>query len=418
MAGLFFAGFLVFGIGVYAFTQFLQPLQSEFRWNGTTSGGLMGAFWFAAPFVLVSSYLLDRVGIRGLVIGGAAIEAVALAWMTTLSSPHEFLVVRFLMGAGKCLAVTPIPIAVARWFRVRTGMALAIALCGWHIGGLVMAPASAALIAAYGWRTAAMLLASLLLAGIAGAAALMTDPTEGLQSESPSEGVGTSGAAEDDANAMRWRGFAALVAIGLGTLAFYAGYAGLLSQLSPMLHDAGYSAKEIGGATGSVAICAMVGVLVCGVVTQMVTPRLSGGVILSLMGVLEIGATTLGAGTGTTPLIALVALLGFLIGGGDPILVEALRESVPLARFRPAYGWWYLLCVAALAAAPVIAGAGYDHNANYQAVFFGFGGFSVAAAITWFFMVDGHVGLLSKSAARRQFQSKRRRRIHEVPEIH
>jgi MFS family permease len=387
MVGLFITGFLVFGIGVYAFTQFLEPIQFEFGWNRTVIGGLMSAFWFAAPFVLLSSYLLDRVGIRTLVIGGAAIEAVGLAWMTMLSSPSEFFFVRFLMGAGKCLAVTPIPIAVARWFPVRTGFALAIALCGWHVGGLVMAPMAAYLIAAYGWRTAALVLAGLLLGGIAAAAALMRDPS-GVSETGPPSGIGVARRPNGPgANPLSMVAIAALVAIGVGTLAFYAGYAGLLSQLSPMLHDAGYSAKEIGDATGSVAICAMFGVLLCGGITQVVAPRNGGALVLLLMGALEFGATALGVGTGTAPLIGLVGLLGLLIGGGDPILVEALRQSVPLTSFRQAYGWWYLLCVASLAAAPVIAGAAYDYNGSYRAVFFGLGGFSIAAAVIWLFMV-------------------------------
>jgi MFS family permease len=179
-----------------------------------------------------------------------------------------------------------------------------------------------------------------------------------------------------------------LLAYGIGTVAFYAGYAAMLSQLSPLLADIGLAPKAIGDATGSVAVCAVVGVLLCGVLTQFVAPRYAGAAILFLMAALEIGATTLSAHSGMAALAALVLLLGLLIGGGDPILIEALRRSVPLKYFGRAYGWWYLVCLAALAATPVLAGAAFDRNANYRAAFFALGCASLISGCLWILSIS------------------------------
>ncbi len=125
--------------------------------------------------------------------------------------------------------------------------------------------------------------------------------------------------------------------------------------------------------------------LACGALTQYLAPRHAGAVILLSMAILEIGAASLGAGASVAALAGFVILLGMLIGGGDPILIEALRCSVPLPRFGQAYGWWYLVCLAALAVTPVLAGAAFDRNANYRAAFLVLGGISLVCAAIWSF---------------------------------
>src|ERR1700692_605752 len=109
LAGLFLCGALAFGVGAYAFTQFLDPLAAEFGWGRAALGGLMSAFWLAAPFTLVSAYLIDGVGIRTLILIGGLLEALGAAGMMLASEPKEFYFLRFCMGVGKVVIVTPIP---------------------------------------------------------------------------------------------------------------------------------------------------------------------------------------------------------------------------------------------------------------------------------------------------------------------
>ncbi len=374
LGGLFLAGFLAYGIGVYGFTQFLNPIRLELGWNRAMTGGLMSAFWLAAPFVLLASYLLDRVGLRALVLAGACIEAIGLVWMTRLSSPNEFLAIRFIMGAGKCLVVTPLPIACARWFLKRPGMAVAIALCGWHAGGLVMAPLAAQVIGTQGWRFAAQLLAAILVAGMAFAAWLMRPPC-----------AGAAGGSDVPAAAApaQFASMASLMVLGLATVAFYAGYAALLSQLTPMLADTGLDAGTIDRATGALSLFAMGGVLVGGALTQVMNPRAAGALLLILMVLAAMGTFLFVHGAHPALILSMVLLQGLLIGAGDPILIEALRRSVPAARFAPAYGWWYLLCLASLAAVPVVSGAVFDRSASYGLAFGVIASGCAIAAAAW-----------------------------------
>ncbi len=152
------AGFMVYGVGLYSFTLFIQPLAFEFSWDRAQLGGAISAFWISAPLTLFIGPLADRFGVKALVITGVIMEGVALAFLSLLHSIWPLYLLRILMGAGKVLVAACIPVLLSQWFAVRYGMALAIALTGFHLGGFVMAPATQSLIDHLGWRITAVVL--------------------------------------------------------------------------------------------------------------------------------------------------------------------------------------------------------------------------------------------------------------------
>lgn len=368
LAGLFLCGALAFGVGAYAFTQFLEPLAAEFGWRRAALGGLMSAFWLAAPFALVSAYLFDGVGIRALILIGGLIEAVGAAGMIFASEPKEFYLLRFCMGVGKVVIVTPIPAAAARLFPRRPGLAIAITFCGWHVGGLIMAPLTQKLIALFGWRHALVWMSTIMIVGIIAAAAMLGNPRRRdvahVTSKVPA--VDTSRALDNSVSRLH---IAALIAIALSTIAFYVCYTGLLGQLSPLLADSGFTNGEVGTITGGVAICAAVGVLLAGGITQWFSTRLSGSGTLLLMGVTALGAAHVGPAVSHWLPYGVAILLGTLMGAGDPIFADAMRRTVFHHQFARAYGWWYLLCLCSCAAGPYVVGAVFDRTGNYHWVF-------------------------------------------------
>ena len=386
LAGLFLCGALAFGVGAYAFTQFLEPLAAEFGWGRAALGGLMSAFWLAAPFALLSAYLLDRVGIRALILAGGLLEALGAAGMTFASEPKEFYFLRFCMGVGKVVIVTPIPATAAMWFPRRPGLAIAITFCGWHVGGLIMAPLTEELIASLGWRHALGWMSTITMVGICVAAAMLGDPRRRGIEKIPSDvaTVKTFGAPSNDAFRLHPAG---LIVIGLGTIPYYLGYTGLLGQLSPLLADAGFTGREVGVLTGSVAISAVVGVLLAGGITQWARTRFSGSGTLLLMGVTVFAATVVGPAARHWVPYSVVILLGALAGGGDPIIIDALRLSVFRHQFGRAYGWWYLLCLCSCAAGPFVVGAAFDRLGNYHLVFNAIGIACVITAALWLWII-------------------------------
>jgi MFS family permease len=394
IAGLFLAGFFIYGIGVYAFTQLLVPITAEFAWGRTAMGGMMSAFWLAAPVVFIAVFAFNRVGICVLLVAGAIAEASGLLLMTLVSHPTEFYLLRILMGVGKVLVVTPVSIVTAVWFPRRTGAIFAIVLSGWHFGGLILAPVTTQLIALNGWRATALELSVLLVLGMWLAIGLVGTPRE------RQETVQEPGA-EDPSNSQHRKrdrliadvGLPTLLAIAWGTLTFYAGYAGLLSHFSSMLVDVGYQEQAVGLAMGTVALTAACGVLAGGAFTQWLPSRITGFILLSLMGVLCAGALSLTFSIGMPQLISVTLLLGLLIGAGDPILYDALRQAVPRPWFADVWAWWYLLCLSALTGAPVLVGAVYDRYFSYRIALALLGASTGTAAITWLFAFRSPVRL-------------------------
>lgn len=382
LGGLFLCGALAFGAGAYAFTQFLQPLAAEFGWGRQVLGGLMSAFWLAAPFTVVAAYSLDRVGIRSLILAGGLLEALGAAGMTFATEPTEFYLLRFCMGVGKVIMVTPIPATAARWFPRRPGLAIAIAFCGWHVGGLIMAPLAAELVASLGWRHALGWVSAIIFAGVGVSVAMLRDPRGRADGDAGVSVAAFESAGGGAAGTSRLH-VAGLTVICLSTIAYYMGYTGLLGQLSPLLADGGFSSHEIGALTGSVAISAVIGVLLAGGITESVSTRFSGSGTLLLMGVTVFGATLVGPAAAHWVPYAVVILLGTLAGGGDPIMIDALRREVPRRQFARAYGWWYLLCLSACAAGPWVVGAAFDRSGSYRPVFTMIGIACALAAAMW-----------------------------------
>jgi sugar phosphate permease len=185
-----------------------------------------------------------------------------------------------------------------------------------------------------------------------------------ITSEVPA--VERSGALDNNASRLN---IAALIAIGLSTIAFYLCYTGLLGQLSPLLADSGFTSREVGTLTGGVAISGAVGVILAGGITQWVSTRLSGSGTLLLMGVTALGAARVGPAVSHWVPYGVAILLGTLMGGGDPIFADAMRRAVFRHQFARAYGWWYLLCLCSCAAGPYVVGAAFDRTGSYHLVF-------------------------------------------------
>jgi MFS family permease len=379
MGGLCLSGFLLFGVGVYSFTQFLQPLASEFGWGRAGLGGLMSAFWLSAPFAVPAAYLLPRLGVRKVVLIGSIIEAICLAIMVVATQQWQFMALRFGMGVGKVFIATPLPVMAAQWFPRRPALAVAISLCGWHCGGLVMAPLTAELIPAVGWREAAIILAIVLFIGMLFATYLLRDPRS-RQAHYALPNNTFDRSVEESVNAVA---IFPLTVVVLATIAFYAGYAGMLAQLSPLLADCGFDPDRIGKLTGSVAICAAVGVLVSGGITQLLPVRSSGTIALLLMAITAAAATLLSASSPGILVIGVVTLLGALIGGGDPIFIDSLRQCVPSRYFDRAYGWWYVMNLTVLSLSPLLTGLVYDRTGSYRIAFLVIAGACIAAMALW-----------------------------------
>lgn len=160
IAALFVCTFTVFGVSIYSFIIFSQPLAKEFDWNPAETGSLVSAMWLVAPLALFAGALGRFRHPWRLIAAGLLIQALVLAAMTFVSEFWQLYALRIVMGFGKVTAVAAAPFIVSRWFSRRFATAMALVWAGGSAGGIVLSPVTEALATSLDWRNASYVIAA------------------------------------------------------------------------------------------------------------------------------------------------------------------------------------------------------------------------------------------------------------------
>lgn len=156
--------FLTGGTFFYGFGALFNPIVNEFGWSRASVsfafslrsevGGL------AAPVV---GFMVDRVGSRRLMVAGVALVALGFVLLSRVESLWAFYGAVVVIAIGMSATGGPVGmVAIAHWFRKQRGRALAVMTVGAGASG-VMVLVLAALISAFGWRDALVIMAVLQL---------------------------------------------------------------------------------------------------------------------------------------------------------------------------------------------------------------------------------------------------------------
>ena len=377
---------MTYGVGIYAFSLFINPLFDEFGWNRATMGGVVSVFWIGAPLVPLFALIVEKYGCRGVLIFGVVIEATGLIFVAFISSLWELYLLRALMGVGKVMVAVTLPIMVSYWFAKRFGMVVGIVFSGFHIGGVMWPPVTQYLIDVNGWRFTAIILGMAML--------IITVPVMMLilrVSKPEVLGLGKDGVPKieeaDIANQQAAQGrqtnndgntgLSLLEAtrnssfwkIILLTFIFYLTYSGILIHEATYISEIGYTRQFAANLLGLTEFMAFVAVLGIGVLLDRFRPRSAMFAILFLLVI----SVTLLISTSFLPETILIysfaLLFGTAMGGGDVMWVVVLRSYFGQRHFERIYGVWYFVSLATLFVAPIIVGFFYDQTQNYVQAF-------------------------------------------------
>src|SRR5438067_11924570 len=159
---------LVTSAGVRSTTGVLiVPLQNEFGWSrGTIGAGIalnLIVFGLGGPF---GAALVDRFGIRRVVVGAVASIAIGSGLSLAMTAPWQLYILwGFFNAAGTGAIAVPLAAIIAnRWFVERRGLVTGILTASNATGQLVFLPALAWLAEHWGWRYAAATAAVVALA--------------------------------------------------------------------------------------------------------------------------------------------------------------------------------------------------------------------------------------------------------------
>jgi sugar phosphate permease len=156
VAACFMLCLLFAGAGFYSFSIFIRPIESEFGWDRSAISLTMSVYLIvgglAAPLL---GHLIQKYGPKK-VMNVCAVGAGACFMLVSLTrSLWYFYTTYALLAVTVCgIGVVPISSLLSNWFDKRRGTALGIALVGISVGGFILAPAVGLITAAYGWKSA------------------------------------------------------------------------------------------------------------------------------------------------------------------------------------------------------------------------------------------------------------------------
>jgi len=144
---------------LYLFSTLVDPLEEEFGWSRAAIGaGPSIAALMAGLTVPVAGYLVDRVGVRPLLVTGATLVGGGFLALSQVQALWQFYISVSVIAVGMSMASLQVcTVAIAHWFVKRRGRAVGILGAGEGAAGL-MVLLTALLIALFEWRTGLMIL--------------------------------------------------------------------------------------------------------------------------------------------------------------------------------------------------------------------------------------------------------------------
>ncbi len=356
-------------INVFAFGVFLKPVSAAL---GIPRGVLSSALFFnttlhalACPLV---GWLIDRWGIRRVMMPGIVLFALAVAGYGSMQAGDRFLMFAVFGVAGVVGAVqTPIPYAtvIARWFDRERGLALGIAMAGVGMGVAIIPQLAGYLIDQLGWRRAyvGLAIAVVFVAWLPVTVFLRDPPREreaGRDAPPPAneELPGTS-----VADAVRSDRFWTLtIAFLLGVMAIN----GTLTHVVALLTDRGVSPRSASGALSAAGLAIVLGRIASGWCLD----RYSGPyVAICFFALPMVGIALLGCGAGgTVPLVGAV-LCGMGIGAEVDLMAFFVSRYFGLRAYGEIYGLVFAVFSVGTGLGPALSGRSFDVFQTYGPIF-------------------------------------------------
>lgn len=245
---LFFAvGVIFYGFPVF-YLAFVDSLG--FTRAQVTQGFLFGFLFAGLPCGLLAGAVIDRIGVRWVILCGVGLTGMALVLMGSITKLWQYEILCVMEVLGYVLA-GPIPnqVLVTRWFHARRGRAMGYAYLGLGLGGVVAPLLVNLLIRTIGWRHALEIIGSLILAILLPVGIWITRSTPADLGLSP-DGMYTQGATgsglEDSVSPSRGVGAAVRSAnfwlILVGATLVIGAIGAVIQHFILFLKDQGYSA--------------------------------------------------------------------------------------------------------------------------------------------------------------------------------
>ncbi|MEU6577156.1 MFS transporter [Streptomyces sp. NPDC046805] len=368
-----------------------EPLHHEFHWSrGSISLAAsvnMILYGLTAPY---AAALMDRFGIRRVVLAALGAVAVGAALTTTMSAAWQFtLFWGFLVGLGTgSLSMTLGTTVTNRWFTTRRGLVTGILSSGSVLGQMVFLPALSWTIDHYDWRPA---LVSLTLAALAVAPlvclVLRDHPADAGQRPYGSDTfvprpAPATGAARRTVTVLRsatrtapfWLLAGAFAVCGASTNGI------MWTHFAPAAHDHGMAVTTASTLLALIGIFNVVGTIVSGWLTDRMDARRLLAVYFFSRGLLLISLPLIMTDTVSPPMLAFVVVFGLLDLATVPPVIDLCRTFYGNDS-AIVFGWTNAAHQIGAASASFLGGVARDTFGSYDPVWLVLGAACAVAAL-------------------------------------
>jgi len=156
----------IVGFALYGLPFFYDFYINDFGWTRATvtSGNALGKLLVAPLFGFIAGWIIDRYGPKKMLVAGAIMTGAALIGLASMNSLSVFYISYIFVAMGYVFGgPLPCQVLISRWFTKNRGKAMGIAYLGIGTGGFLVPLIAAGLIGNFGWRTALMLIAGMIV---------------------------------------------------------------------------------------------------------------------------------------------------------------------------------------------------------------------------------------------------------------
>lgn len=337
---------------------FVEPLQATFGWSRGEIALAQNASLAAALFSPVLGRLVDRIGVRPVLLVGLCLTAMGYFCLALLHGPLPVYYLIYTLFAIVGVTTTGLTFTrvISGAFDASRGLALAVTRSGLALSSAILPPVVFMVIAAFGWRAGYALMGILILA-VAFPVTWLWIRNGAVQSVSAAAGRAP----------IAWSSLLKnhrVVLICLAAALNYAPIVALLSQFQPMLTGKGVDPADAAGIIGLIGAAALIGALISGVLVDRVwAPAVAFIFTLGpALGCLMLMSDSLDR---TTAIIAVV-LLGLGQGAEIDVVAYMIARYFGLKAYASIYGLSVLVISLMVAIGGTLIGLSFDRFGHYN----------------------------------------------------
>ncbi|MCS6925722.1 MAG: MFS transporter [Candidatus Binatia bacterium] len=361
----------------FSFGVFMPAIEADTGWDRARLSLPYSLYVFVySALGVVAGRWTDRWGPRAVITGGGCLLGLGIVLTSQVRALWQlYLFLGVIAACGMSAAYVPCNATVVRWFIRRRGLALSITSSGASFGNFVFPPLAAALIAAYGWRTAYQLLGVIATVAIALCATCIVRDPERMQLHPDGDAPDTAPSPKPShqppppsegwtlAEARRTSTFWLLNLIFTMTwlVVFFP-----MIHLVPFALDLGLPQLQAAMTVSVIGVAGFAGRLLMGPLSDRLGRKPALGLCLLLQALAFLGFIL---STGLVSLYTAAAVFGFSYGGATTLFPAIVGDYFGRLAVGAIVGFIFSLAGSTAAFGPVLAGYLYHVTGHYDVAF-------------------------------------------------